>query len=388
MRSKPAIGGGGCRYVFSSSRITLSLTFPPQERVQRTSKGATIVPYIINTDKTTLTNFSGAKSVYPAYITIGNIPKAVRRKPSSHAYRIFAFLPTVTFNDSNLSENDQRLARARVYHHAMKIVFSTLKEPAKKGIDMVSANGAVRHCHTILAGASMDYPEQALCCCVRYGDCTGCYCDPKALGTFGDSPSRSQKQHLDILKAANESNATSFRAFDAALKEYGISPILTPFWADQPYANIHASMRPDILHQLYQGMVKHLTEWVKRLIGPKDFDHRLQRLPPNANLRIFNHGVSSFSTMSGIEHRQLSKQLVGIMIGAVKPAAIRAARALLDFVYLALYESHSDSTLAYLENALREFHEDKDIFVILNARERKSPSPFVSIVNSSDRTLI
>ncbi|KAG8916375.1 hypothetical protein FRC02_004001 [Tulasnella sp. 418] len=57
------------------------------------------------------------------------------------------------------------------------------------------------------------------------------------------------------------------------------------------------------------------------------------------------------------------------MIDHTDPAVIRAARALLDFLYIAQYQSHSDETLLYLEEALQLFHKDKDIFLKLGARE-------------------
>ena len=44
--------------------------------------GATLSPVIISTDKTQLTQFSGNKSAYPVYLTLGNIPRSIRRKPS------------------------------------------------------------------------------------------------------------------------------------------------------------------------------------------------------------------------------------------------------------------------------------------------------------------
>lgn len=40
--------------------------------------GAALAPVIIATDKTQLTQFSGSKSAYPVYLTLGNIPKALR----------------------------------------------------------------------------------------------------------------------------------------------------------------------------------------------------------------------------------------------------------------------------------------------------------------------
>ena len=46
-------------------------------------EGGTIAPVIIASDKTQLTQFSGTKAAYPVYLTLGNIPKALRRKPGT-----------------------------------------------------------------------------------------------------------------------------------------------------------------------------------------------------------------------------------------------------------------------------------------------------------------
>ncbi|KAJ7935011.1 hypothetical protein B0H13DRAFT_2305169 [Mycena leptocephala] len=52
-----------------------------QEAVEKDHPGATIIPIIISSDKTQLTMF-GNKTAYPVYMSIGNIPKEIRRKPS------------------------------------------------------------------------------------------------------------------------------------------------------------------------------------------------------------------------------------------------------------------------------------------------------------------
>ena len=256
----------------------------------------------------------------------------------------------------------------------MKLIFQSLRRPAADGVELFSADGRVRRCYPLLAGASLDYPEQCLVAGVRYGECPICGCTPDSLGDYVDSPRRTQTQTLRIL-ALSKLRPTQ-TAIDDFLKSWGIAPIFKPFWERHPHTDIHSAITPDILHQIYQGLVRHLTKWIQRLIGPKEFDQRLARLPPNHPLRIYNHGISSFSNMSGNEHRQITKQLIGCIVGIVNPQTVRATRSLLDFIYLAQYQSHSDDTLGYLEEALKLFHTDKNVFIFLNARESMYSPPF------------
>ncbi|KAJ7468866.1 hypothetical protein B0H11DRAFT_1636670, partial [Mycena galericulata] len=52
-----------------------------------------------------------------------------------------------------------------------------------------------------------------------------------------------------------------------------------PFWEDLPFVDIFLSITPDVLHQLYQGVIKHVFSWVKEAFGPVEIDARCRRLP-------------------------------------------------------------------------------------------------------------
>jgi hypothetical protein len=65
------------------------------------------------------------------------------------------------------------------------------------------------------------------------------------------------------------------------------------------------------------------------------------------------------------------KQLLGCIIGVpgIPKGTVWAMCTLLDFVYLAQYPIHTTTTLNHLEHALQEFHQHKEVFLNLSARE-------------------
>ena len=65
----------------------------PQQKLEEDKPGATIIPIIISSDKTQLTQFRN-KTAYPVYLTIGNLPKEIRREPSHRGQILLAYLPT------------------------------------------------------------------------------------------------------------------------------------------------------------------------------------------------------------------------------------------------------------------------------------------------------
>ncbi|KAI0245417.1 hypothetical protein BJV78DRAFT_1287888 [Lactifluus subvellereus] len=191
---------------------------------------------------------------------------------------------------------------------------------------------------------------------------------PDEIGEGGDEyPIRDLNK---VLEALNKADGDPIE-FKNACKEAGIKPIYHPFWEELPYTHIFRSITPDVLHQLYQGVIRHLISWLKECCGSAEIDARCRRLPPNHNIRLFLKGISSLSRVTGKEHAQIASILLGLVIGIrlpgghSSPRLLRAVRGLLDFLYLARYPMHTTETLKLLRDALKRFHDNKDIFIDL-----------------------
>jgi hypothetical protein len=184
---------------------------------------------------------------------------------------------------------------------------------------------------------------------------------------------------LEAFKYADDPDLTDFIV---ECKLAGIKPIVHPFWRKLPLLHIFRSICPDILHQFYQGVIKHITTWIKSAYGPLELDARCCRLPPNHNIHLFMKGITTLSRISGQEHSQICCILLGLIVDLRLPGnqspirLVRAVRAMLDALYLAQYPMHSDDTLALLENALSRFDESKQIFIDLGIRSNFNITKF------------
>ncbi|KAG1882302.1 uncharacterized protein F5891DRAFT_1204038 [Suillus fuscotomentosus] len=93
-----------------------------QKKLDQHSPGGTIIPIIISSDKTQVTLFRN-KSAYPVYLTIGNIPKEIRRKPSSGAHILLAYLPCTRL-DRISNKASCRRSLANLYHACLSHVLA------------------------------------------------------------------------------------------------------------------------------------------------------------------------------------------------------------------------------------------------------------------------
>ena len=239
---------------------------------------------------------------------------------------------------------------------------------------MLGGDGIWHWCHPIFGVFVGDYPEQALVTCTYYGQCPKCLVHPEELGDSSRSPPRDYDAALDTYRLADG----DVHLFNSACREAGLKPVFHPFWEMLPLVDIFLSITPDILHQMLQGVMKHLISWLTSpgAFGTAKIDARCRSLPPNHHITTFVKGISILSRVTGLEHKQMCKIILGLIVDLPLPSGgdtsriLRTARALLDFLYLAQLPSHTTDTLRRLEESLTCFHDNKAVFLDLGVRKQ------------------
>ncbi|KAF6756066.1 hypothetical protein DFP72DRAFT_1008140 [Ephemerocybe angulata] len=312
-----------------------------QEQVEQETgkKDVTIIPIIISSDKTQLTTFRN-KQAYP---------------PSRQAQILLAYLPTSKL-DHIPNKAARRRALANLFHACLSFILEPLKAAGVDGIMLRDGNGQVRRGHPILACYVGDYPEQTLVGAVKQGDCAVC---PATRDTLDEHDPDWDFRDVDAVRDALNSVGEGATVFKQRCLEAGIKPVQDPFWKELPFVHIYRSITPDVLHQLYQGVVKHVISWLRIICGSDEIDARCRRLPPNHNIRLFLKGISHLSRVTGTEHDQICRFLLGLIIDIPLPHGysnvrlLRAVRSLLDFIHLA---------------RMPTFEKTRDIFIDLEVR--------------------
>lgn len=249
----------------------------------------------------------------------------------------------------------------------MGVILNSLKEAGTIGREMVCADGMLRLVWPILAAYVADFPEQCLVACCLESRCPVCTVEPKECGSHIPFEIRDSREALtDITRLYNRPSFLSAK---------GLRPVLHPFWEELPYTNIFQAFTSDLLHQLHKGVFKdYLVKWCTAILGEGELDNRFRSLPTHPNLRHFKNGISTVSQWTGREHKEMEKSFIGILAGATDDLrVIKAATALLDFIYFASFQSHTAETLVSMQTALDTFHENKAAFIDLKVR---SPEHF------------
>lgn len=331
-------------------------------------EGETLGLVMIASDKTHLTTHQGDKEAHCVYLSCGNVEKSVRGKASARAWMLIGYIPIAKFKEVA----HQGILSDRLYHACMDILTESLKCASRKAVAMVDCYGHMRMLRTFAIALLVDRPEQHVISVTAGNQSPLSDANHSNYGDGMLHPLRTGKETLAaIAELLEEYDADDLQEYKLAAFAVGLNGVTLPFWRDWENADPCRFLTPDALHQWYKFFMDHLVKWARAILGDKELDKRLSVLQPRVGFRHFVDGFTRFKQHTGREQRDIMRVFVVVLSGNtfITPKVMKAFRSFVDFVYIAQYESHSEDTLIYLDQALRDFHDNKAWIAALGVRD-------------------
>ncbi|KAH7917163.1 hypothetical protein BV22DRAFT_1026888 [Leucogyrophana mollusca] len=326
-----------------------------------TTEGATYVGVILGSDKTTVSVATGHVEYHPLYLSIGNPHNAVRRA-HWNAVTPIGFLAIPKSDRKYDDDQEFRTFKRKLFHSSISAILQPLKSGMTTPVVRRCPDGHYRWVIYDLCAFIADYPEQVMLAGIVQNWCARCTALPEDLDGEGG---RRTRELTDLVTRTLPS--------DVLWDQYGIDDDIVPFTNDFPRADIHAILTPDLLHQVIKGTFKdHLVQWTGEYLQAihgaahadeimDDIDRRIAATPSFPGLRQFPHG-RRFKQWTGDDSKALMKVYLPAVAEYVPEQLVRCLRSFLDFCYLVRRSELGEDTLHQAENALRSFHEEREIF--------------------------
>ncbi|KAK0476283.1 hypothetical protein EDD18DRAFT_1385437 [Armillaria luteobubalina] len=245
-----------------------------------------------------------------------------------------------------------------LFHMCMRSLLDPLVEAGKNSVKILCVDGKTRMVYPLLAAYVADYPEQCLVgCCMEN-------CCPKCLSK---SDSLRNPKTIRILKQTADGHKPQ------AFTDQGLRPV-DPFWRKLPHCNIFNCFTPNILHQLHKGVFKdHVVSWATEAVHadkPKEeLDCHFRAMTHHPSLCHFKKGILLVSQWTGNEYKNMEKVFLSVLDGSAQDEVVECVRSVLDFIYYAHFEEHTDESLSKLDEAWHTFHKKKAIFIDLDIQQ-------------------
>ncbi|KAF8424793.1 hypothetical protein L210DRAFT_3615092 [Boletus edulis BED1] len=324
--------------------------------------GATLVPIILGSDKTTVSVATGQHDYYPLYLSVGNLHNTARRA-HKNGVTLIAFLAMPKTTKEHAATPAFRKFRRQLFHRSLSKILERLKRYMSTWKVMRFSDGYFRRVIFSLGPYIADYEEQVLLACIVRNWCAKCMARNKHLD---DDALYRCREHTDIL--VEDINT------GVLWNEYGIVADLVPFTNDFPCADIYRLLSPDLLHQIIKGAFKdHLVDWIEKYIRLRygeavaqvildDIDRRIAAVAPFAGLRRFPQG-RNFKQWTGDDSKALMKVYLPAIEGHVPPEMVRTIRAFLEFCYLVRQNVITEQSIGKIQEALDRFYQHRIVFM-------------------------
>ena len=346
----------------------------------RLPHGATLLGTVLSSDKTGLTRMTGNHSAHPLLITLANIDSNVRSSSSSHAFELLALIPVPKFVSTN--KGLRGVLENRLTHQCLDFITAPLKHVARNGAWMADYAGYIRRCFTPLVAYIADTPEAAALAGVA-GKTS--HLTMASYKEFGDPFRHHPRMAVDTLASLNILSAhfdpSDVGVYAANARQlFRLNGVDLPFWRDWglpdgTLPNPCQLFPIEILHHLHKSFWDHDVKWVLRAIGDRELDFRFSILQPRSGYRHFSAGISSLKQVTGREHRDIQRYVLGLIADAVCPEFVVCVRTLLDLRYLSQLHEVNTDVLNDITKALDTFHMFKQFILDRRLRVGKKGNP-------------
>jgi hypothetical protein len=313
---------------------------------------------------------TGNRTAHPLLISLANIHMNFRMKGTNHAFHLLALLPVAKFIHKN--KRICGVLQDRLTHEVLDFVLQPLKTAATIGVMMSDPLGNLRYCFTPLAAYIVDTPEAQMLSGVGGRASPVTMARYKQLGDpFRHEPRSASTTLAHLLALESEVNPSDIVAYVQRAKTFHLNGVHQPFWRDWPLSDPSIFLTPEPLHHWHKQFWDHDLKWAIRVLGEEEIDFRFSILQPISGYRHFKEGISKLKQVTGRDHRNIQRFLVGIISDIAPKNFVIAIRALMDFRYLAQASVISAKTCRKISAALKNFHDHKHVILTCGARVGK-----------------
>ncbi|KAG8938412.1 hypothetical protein FRC04_008937, partial [Tulasnella sp. 424] len=364
------------------------------EAQSKVPAGTTIIPIILASDKTTLTSHTGGRMAHPLYLTLGNIRKDVRASIHRQAYLLLAYIPILEkikqkLRNKTMKKTMPGILSKRLYHQCLSKIFSPLRGQWLHHV--VDAEGFEQKTWRVLMSWIADIEEVWMIMGLGHFVCPFCDARKNDLDTCSEFSPRTSylvKRSIAAVCAVmvevdgiEQGSMEDTWSFAQAAKKAGLCGIETPFWrwmdgndAKVPVDMIKV-MSYDLLHWCHKPFADYIVPWTQNIVDEKDggeseIDLRLRLQIPRSRFHHFTNGIAGFSQWTQGDTRDLEKEFLGAIAGAPKATRqlLQATRSFLDYIYLATYSYHTESTLHQLGERTKASENTRPVYISLAGR--------------------
>ncbi|KAI0054607.1 hypothetical protein BV25DRAFT_1816847 [Artomyces pyxidatus] len=291
----------------------------------------------------------------PLLLSIANIHVDARKKETSEAFALTAYLPVPQFLD--VSAQQQSILARRVYHRCLDIILADLKDAEDHPRWMLDPHGQLRLVHTPLVAWIADYPDQWTIAGIspKGSKPIEALSVSKADDVCTALPSRMRQRTLELIHAAcSMTDPWNLPAFSKTAGILGLNGVVQPFWRDWGTAEPSSFLVQDTVDLWQKFFYNHCLEKAVDCVGGPELDRRLSLLQPRLGVRRWE-GLTRM--LRCIPLCDLETILPGVVAGVVPEATLCAVRATAQVVRL--LKAHGPILLKESLHALPSVRHDR-----------------------------